>query len=310
MKNLFLLKLTLIMGLYLITIPLKVSAMGPHMQLIDIEEEENKVIAYGMSKFPGREDWGRFTAFVAGENCVGGPAHAFLNERGEAAEQVIISFGTKQVTKKVTKRKCCGCIKYEDFYEDLVDQATAIINSPLVVVPKQYSDSPQCSEFDVALLSFINIPPSELSEAGIYAPWYNGIHPVQMAFPTTNFIYGTTAFTLADTYGVSNLDVFEEEELRGAPIVIKGYPKYFSAAGRADTTVHNAFASLGMITDVRDNIFFHNCITAKGLSGAPVYLEGSVCGIHSGAFATRINNEVLDFFEASLSVLDKRTLSS
>lgn len=302
MKKLSLLKLALIVGSFFISIPLEVSAMGPHMQLIDIEEEENKVIAYGMSKFPGRDDWGRFTVFVAGENCVGGPAHAFLNERGEAAERVIISFGTKQVTKS----KCCGCMKYEAFE----DQATAIINSPLFVVPREYSDSPQCSEFDVALLSFNHIPSSELSAAGISVPWYNGIHPVQMSFPTTSFIYGTTTFTLGDTYGVSNLDVFEEEELRGSPIVIKGYPKYFPADRRADTTVHNAFASLGTITDVRDNIFFHNCITAKGLSGAPVYLDGSVCGIHSGAFATRINNEVLDFFEANLGILDKRKPSS
>ncbi len=284
-----------------ICITLRVNAMGPHMQLIDTDEEENMGLAYIMSKFPGKEDWKRATGFPVGKNCVASSAHTFLNERGEAVEQVIIVFGMKQTVVS----KCCGCRKQKVFK----DHGRAIISSPLFVVPREYSDSPHYSEFDVGLITLNSFTPAELQEAGIYAPWYNGGSPVQMSFPEINFIYGTTSFTLSDAYIGANIDVFEEEELRGTPIVIKGYPAY-SSADRRSKVIYNAFSTPGIITDVQDNIFFHNCLTAKGLSGSPVYLQDSVCGIHSGAFATRISNKILDFFEASLSILDNKRLSS
>lgn len=290
------------LSLLLISITLKVNAMVPHMQLIDTDEVENKGIAYIMSKFPGKKEYERATGFPVGKNCVASAAHTFLNEKGEAAEQVIIVFGMNQTVV----RKCCGCRKYKVFE----DHGRAIIKSPLFVVPKEYSDSPHCSEFDVGLITLNSFTPAELQEAGIYAPWYKGGPPVQMSFPETNFVYGTTAFTLADAYVGANLDIFEEEELRDAPIVIKGYPEHSSTDRRLNKIVYNAFSTPGIITDIQDNIFFHSCLTAKGLSGAPVYLRGSVCAIHSGAFATRINDKILDFFEASLSILDNKRPSS
>ncbi len=302
MKNTSFQRFTLIIAFFLISIPFRVNAMGTHMQLIDVEEEENTGLAYIMAKFPGKKEFERATGFPVGRNCVATSAHTFLNERGEAAEQVIIVFGMKQTVVS----KCCGCRKQKIFK----DHGRAIINSPLFVVPREYSDSPHCSEFDVGLITLNSFTPAELQEAGIYAPWYKGGPPVQMSFPEINFAYGTTSFTLADAYVGAIIEGFEEEDLQNAPIIIKGYPEYSSADRRLNKVVYNAFSTPGIITEVRDNIFFHDCLTAKGLSGAPVYLEGSVCGIHSGAFATRFSPTVADFFTATLGVLDNKGPSS